>query len=145
MGATAATCTERGHPQAPLRALAADRGRCGYTGAMLTEHPAVADQFLTILAARRNYTLRRLVAPGPDAAALSRIVEAGAHAPDHGLLRPWRFILIPQHRRGALGDVFADALLARDPASSDAARATAHDKALRARSEERRVGKECPV
>jgi len=99
---------------------------------MLTEHPTVADQFLTILATRRNYTLRRLVAPGPDAAALSRIVEAGAHAPDHGLLRPWRFILIPQHRRGALGDVFADALLARDPASSDAARATAHDKALRA-------------
>ncbi len=99
---------------------------------MFTDHPAAADEFLTILAARRNYTLRRLVAPGPDAAALARIVEAGAHAPDHGLLRPWRFILIPQHKRHLLGDVFADALLARDPACDDAARATAHDKALRA-------------
>ena len=99
---------------------------------MHTEYPAGADDFLTILAARRNYTLRRLVAPGPDDAALSRIVEAGAQAPDHGLLRPWRFILIPQHKRHLLGDVFAAAVLARDPACGDEALATAHDKALRA-------------
>ena len=51
--------------------------------------------------------------PAPDDAALERILAAGASAPDHGRLRPWRFILI----RGAarrLGEVFAQALLKRE-------------------------------
>lgn len=99
---------------------------------MYTEHPAPSPDFWHTVAARRNYTLRRLLAPGPDAAQLERIVAAGAHAPDHGLLRPWRFILIPHTHRAALGEVFADALLARDPASDDAARAAAREKASRA-------------
>lgn len=88
-------------------------------------------EFWTALAARRNHTLRRLVAPGPDAAQLDRIVAAGAHAPDHGLLRPWRFVLIPGEKRADLGEVFAQALLQRDPACGDEALATARDKAQR--------------
>ena len=47
-----------------------------------------------LLAARRHVGLRRLVAPGPDDAALARILGAAAQAPDHGLLRPWRFVQI---------------------------------------------------
>lgn len=85
----------------------------------------------TLLAARRNFTLRRLHAPGPDQAAIERIVEAAAHAPDHGLLRPWRFVLIPEQRRADLGEVFAEALLERDPACGPEALATARDKAFR--------------
>ena len=96
---------------------------------MHTESPN--DDFWNILAARRNYTLRRLLAPGPDAAALARIVEAAAHAPDHGLLRPWRFVLIPEQRRADLGEVFAQALLQRDPDCGEEALATARDKAQR--------------
>jgi len=69
--------------------------------------------FQALVAARRNFTLRRLHAPGPDAPTLARIVEAAAHAPDHGLLRPWRFVLIPQQRRADLGEVFAEALAER--------------------------------
>lgn len=88
--------------------------------------------FWTALAARRNHTLRRLATPGPDTDQLARIVEAGAHAPDHGLLRPWRFVLIPAGRRADLGVVFADALLERDPACDEEALATARDKAQRA-------------
>lgn len=98
---------------------------------MNTAHLATYDDFATLLAARRNHTLRRLLAPGPDAQALARIVEAGAHAPDHGLLRPWRFILVPAHRRADLGEVFAEALLARDPGCGLDALATARDKAQR--------------
>ena len=99
---------------------------------MTIPHPDARGAFETLVAARRNFTLRRLHAPGPDRAALERIVEAAAHAPDHGLLRPWRFVLIPQARRGELGDVFAAALAARDPRCGEEALATARDKAFRA-------------
>ncbi|TXG00869.1 nitroreductase family protein [Massilia arenae] len=88
--------------------------------------------FQALVAARRNFTLRRLHAPGPDAQALERMVEAAAHAPDHGLLRPWRFVLIPQERRADLGEVFAEALAERDPGCGEEALATARDKAQRA-------------
>lgn len=50
---------------------------------------------------------RKLVAPGPTADEIGRIVSAGLSAPDHGGLRPWRFIHIPDAQRAALGDVFA--------------------------------------
>ena len=85
-----------------------------------------------LLAARRHVGLRRLVAPGPDGAALARILEAAAHAPDHGLLRPWRFVLVPQARRDDLGAAFEEALAARDTAADGAARAAARAKAQHA-------------
>ena len=87
------------------------------------------DHFWELLAARRHVGLRRLLAPGPDAAALERILRAAAQAPDHGLLRPWRFVLIPQDRRADLGAAFEDALTGRDPAAADDARAAARAKA----------------
>lgn len=99
---------------------------------MNDHHPHAASDFRTLVAARRNFTLRRLHAPGPDDAALARIVEAAAHAPDHGLQRPWRFVLIPQGRRVDLGEVFAQALAGRDPGCDEEALATARDKAFRA-------------
>ncbi|MGF6272935.1 nitroreductase [Massilia sp. UYP11] len=99
---------------------------------MTTPQPDAGGDFQALLAARRNFTLRRLQAPGPDPQALARIIEAAAHAPDHGLLRPWRFVLIPQERRADLGEVFADALAERDPGCGEEALATARDKARRA-------------
>ncbi|MFC5549214.1 nitroreductase family protein [Massilia aerilata] len=84
------------------------------------------------LAARRHVSLRRLNAPGPDDGALRRILEAAAHAPDHGRSRPWRFILVPTYRRGALGAVFADTLAAREPECSEEARTAAFGKAFHA-------------
>ena len=60
-----------------------------------------------LLAARQHVGLRRLLAPGQDEATQARIVEAGAHAPDHGSLLPWRFMLIPQGRRDDLGAMIA--------------------------------------
>lgn len=68
-----------------------------------------------ILTARRHVSLRRLVAPGPDAAALEQIFRAAAQAPDHGVLLPWRFILVPEERRQDLANVFVEALVERDP------------------------------
>lgn len=90
------------------------------------------DSLLPLLAARRQVSPRRLVAPGPDQAALARIVGAAAHAPDHGQLRPWRFVLVPAAKRGDLGAVFAAARVARDPGCDEDARAAAYGKAFHA-------------
>jgi nitroreductase len=93
--------------------------------------PMNADMWNT-LAARRHVALRRLQAPGPDDAALARMMEAAAQAPDHGCLLPWRFVLVPTERRDDLGAVFEDALVRRDPAADAAARASARAKAFHA-------------
>lgn len=84
------------------------------------------------MSARRHVSLRRLLAPGPDAADLRAILEAAAQAPDHGRLRPWRFILIPEQRRADLGAVFAETLAAREPDCGAEALAAADAKARHA-------------
>jgi len=50
--------------------------------------------------------------PAPQGADLDLILEAGLRAPDHGRLRPWRFVLIRGEARMALSDCLAAA--ARD-------------------------------
>lgn len=73
-----------------------------------------------------------LVAPAPDARALDRMLRAAVRAPDHGRLRPWRFIVIDGAARDALGGVLSDALRLREPAAPDAALAKERAKPLRA-------------
>ena len=90
------------------------------------------DELWSCLAGRRHVSLRRLLQPGPDEAALQRIFAAAAQAPDHGVLLPWRFILIPPERRADLGAAFAEALTLRDPSADDAACAAAREKAFHA-------------
>ncbi len=50
--------------------------------------------------------------PAPQSADIDLILDAGLRAPDHGRLRPWRFVLIRGDARAALGDCLASA--ARD-------------------------------
>lgn len=52
----------------------------------------------------------RLMEPGPDAEQLSVILQAAMRAPDHGRLRPWRFVVIAGDRREALGRCFQESL-----------------------------------
>lgn len=87
---------------------------------------------LETLAARRHVPLRRLLAPGPDEAQLRRIFQAAAQAPDHGTLRPWRFIVVPQARRPDLAQAFLAALLEREPGADQDACARASEKARHA-------------
>jgi len=83
-----------------------------------------------LIATRQNVSPRRLVEPGPDSAQRARIYQAAAAAPDHGLLVPWRFVEVPRHRRVDLAEVFARALIERDPGATleqiEAAREKAH-------------------
>ncbi len=52
----------------------------------------------------------RLTEPGPDADQLQTILQAALRAPDHGRLRPWRFVVISGDRRAALGECFQRSL-----------------------------------
>lgn len=81
---------------------------------------------------RQTILPKRLVAPGPDRQQLDAIFEAAAAAPDHGELLPWRFIVVPPDARERLAQVFADALLQRDPAAAAEQIERAREKAFRA-------------
>jgi nitroreductase len=74
----------------------------------------------------------RLEPPGPDTAALDQIFRAALRAPDHGRLRPWRFVVIADQQRQRFGDVLAASLKQRDPGASPDSLARERQKALRA-------------
>ncbi len=61
----------------------------------------------------------KMAEPAPDDAALGRMLEAAAAAPDHGKLRPWRFLVIRGSGRERLGELFARGLAAERPGTSD--------------------------
>lgn len=85
-----------------------------------------------LITSRQNILPKRLVAPGPDRAQLQQIFRAAASAPDHGLLRPWRFVLVPPDKRALLAEVFALALVDRDPGAALEHIEMAREKAHRA-------------
>ncbi len=81
---------------------------------------------LTLLTTRTSQPL--LIEPAPDENALATLLAAAARAPDHGRLRPWRFICVRGAARERLGELFLQSLLRRDPQASQEKR----DKALKA-------------
>ncbi len=85
-----------------------------------------------LVASRQTILPKRLVAPGPDAQALEQLLMAASSAPDHDLINPWRFLVIPSHRRADLGELFAFALIERDPSATKEQLEQARDKAMRA-------------
>jgi nitroreductase len=74
----------------------------------------------------------QLVPPGPNAEQLQAILVAGASAPDHGRMQPWRFIVIDGEARTRLGELMAQSLQRREPAIPEDRRAAERKKALRA-------------
>ena len=85
-----------------------------------------------LMQSRQTVLPKRLAAPGPDPLQLQQLLQAAATAPDHGQLRPWRLVLVPQEARGQLADAFAQALQQRDPAATLEQLHQARDKAYRA-------------
>jgi nitroreductase len=75
---------------------------------------------LEAILGRRTVPQLKMTGPGPDKAELRAILEAGAAAPDHGKLRPWRFLLVEGEARARLGALFVRALLAASPDASAA-------------------------
>jgi len=52
-----------------------------------------APHALDLLLSRRSGSAKAMGEPGPSREQLAAILKAGARAPDHGKLFPWRFIV----------------------------------------------------
>ena len=74
----------------------------------------------------------KLEAPGPSEQDLDQIFASAVRAPDHGRLRPWRFVVIPTDQRAAFGEVMAQSMSQRDPKANGEALQRERDKAMRA-------------
>lgn len=85
-----------------------------------------------LIGSRQNVSPKRLVEPGPTAEQLHELLSLAAAAPDHGLLTPWRFIIVPTDQRHRLAEVFALALIERDPGATLEQIESAREKAHRA-------------
>lgn len=73
-----------------------------------------------------------LADPGPDAAQREAMLAAAMRAPDHGRMRPWRFVWVEGEGRRALGEAFAAAALANDPSADPSVLERERGKPLRA-------------
>ncbi len=87
---------------------------------------------LTLITSRQNILPKRLAAPGPSEDQVRDMFCAAAAAPDHGEIRPWRFVLVPENKRTLLADVFAQALIERDASATSEQVEQAREKAFRA-------------
>lgn len=74
----------------------------------------------------------KLVPPAPDGDALARILDAGLRAPDHGALRPWRFLVVSGAGLARLADAGEAALRRREPGATPDDVARAREKLTRA-------------
>lgn len=70
--------------------------------------------------------------PAPSGETLAAIMNAALNAPDHGRLRPWRFILIRGKARERLGRLIASSLHQREPDSAETLLERERVKPLRA-------------
>src|SRR6266511_2410664 len=74
----------------------------------------------------------RLVEPAPSAGDLDALLRAAMAGPDHGRLRPWRFVVVRGPGLERLGEVFAKAHAAREPTVPAAELERTRGKPLRA-------------
>ena len=84
-----------------------------------------------VMATRQTILPKRLIEPGPSAVEIEKLFLAASTAPDHDLINPWRFLVIPAHKREDLGELFSQALSERDPSATDEQLEQARDKARR--------------
>ncbi|MDP9065940.1 MAG: nitroreductase [Pseudomonadota bacterium] len=73
----------------------------------------------------------RLAEPGPTPEELQRILHAGGCAPDHGRLKPWRFVVLEGAPREAFAAAAAEAKRVRLPAMTQEQLAAERQKITR--------------
>jgi len=70
--------------------------------------------------------------PAPTSEQLQTLLKAAMRAPDHKMLKPWRFIIIEGQGRESFGGLLAKAAQAKDPQIDDEALNKARNKPFRA-------------
>jgi len=70
---------------------------------------------LDLLKTRRSVKPMELAGPAPSAAELDTLITIAARVPDHGKLKPWRFIVFEGEARNAAGDVIAEVFRTDNP------------------------------
>ncbi len=86
---------------------------------------------LTLLKERTSTLPRFMAEPGPSDADLADMFEAATRVPDHGMVRPWRFVVLRGDDRAKMGEVFVEALKARQPDAAEDAVEAERGRALR--------------
>lgn len=61
----------------------------------------------------RRRSIGKMTAERPTREQIERILAAGTHAPNHHHTQPWKFFVLAGSARAELGEVMAEALLAR--------------------------------
>ena len=74
----------------------------------------------------------RLVEPAPSEELLATALGAAARAPDHGMLRPWKFLVVRGAARERLGEVMAASLERLEPDATPEALSKEAAKPMRA-------------
>jgi nitroreductase len=71
-----------------------------------------APDAMDLLLTRRSGSAKAMKEPSPSKKQLEDILRAGARAPDHGKLFPWRFIVFEGKGRERFGDILAEVMQA---------------------------------
>jgi nitroreductase len=71
-----------------------------------------------LIHSRQHVSPKRLIDPGPNSSQKLEILNAAGAAPDHGRITPWHFYEVSSKSRNLLGNLFADALIERDPSAT---------------------------
>jgi nitroreductase len=82
------------------------------------ERPVASPTALHLLLNRQSSGA--LVEPAPSGADLDLILDAALRAPDHGRLRPWRFVIIRGEAKAKWAERVAEAIQKRDPENAAA-------------------------
>ena len=80
---------------------------------MTSDKPSLnltAPHALDLLLSRRSGSAKAMGEPGPSKEQLAAILKAGARAPDHGKLFPWRFIVFEGDGRERFGRMLGEIL-----------------------------------
>jgi nitroreductase len=89
----------------------------------------LSNPVLDAIRARKHMGALMLQAPGPNAAEMDAILEAGAAAPDHGKIVPFRFVVVPDSARRAFIDASLAAFNAAVPDADEVGLKKARGKA----------------
>jgi nitroreductase len=68
-----------------------------------------------LTAITQRVSVAQLTGPGPNQTQIEKLYQAAFRAPDHGRMRPWRYLTIRDKGLIELGEVFAEAGLQKDP------------------------------